>query len=248
MSISEDIVRKLRENRILKERKDYSNYSRDELISMAKDGDQLAFETLVNSYRGIIKQRSSKYFLDTQDRDDIEQLITIAFWEAVMKWDMTGDFDAFLGMIIKRRMTDELRKDDTEKTRIHTKSASLDTPVASDGEGGEMTLGDTLSNKSLSPEEEYLGKAGARQLMNFIRDKLTQKERDVILLYIKGHKIPEIVEETGMSYKSVDNALNRVKGKISDYLKSYRESRLIRLKGHSALREHRYKRMEGDRV
>lgn len=229
MSSVNDIVKKLRENRMLNERRDYSDKSRDELIQLAKDGDQLAIETLIKSHRDFIKKMSSKYFLDSGDKDDVEQIATIAFWDAIQSYDpkKNGDFEAFAGMIIKRKLTDAIRKDDTEKAKLNNLANSIDDTVSDDGEGGDLTIGDTLASKDASPEEQYLGKAGARELMEFMRDKFSQAERDVIMRYIRGYKVSEIAEETGMKYKSVENALMRVKNKLTDYLRT-RESKKIR--------------------
>ena len=229
MSSVNDIVKKLRENRILNERRDYSDKSRDELIQLAKDGDQLAIETLIKSHRDFIKKMSSKYFLDSGDKDDVEQIATIAFWDAIQAYDpkKNGDFEAFAGMIIKRKLTDAIRKDDTEKAKLNNLANSIDDTVSDDGEGGDLTIGDTLASKDASPEEQYLGKAGARELMEFMRDKFSQAERDVIMRYIRGYKVSEIAEETGMKYKRVENAVMRVKNKLTDYLRT-RESKKIR--------------------
>ena len=228
MSSINDIVRKLRENRILNEREDYNSKSVDELIKLAQGGDQLATETLINSHKNFIKKMSSKYFLDSGDKEDVEQIATIAFWDAINSYnpDKNGDFEAFAGMIIKRKLTDAIRSDDAEKSKINTLANSIDATV-SDDEGGELSIGDTLPSKEASPEEQYLGRAGAKELMEFMRDKFSQAERDVIMRYIRGYKVSEIAEETGMKYKSVENALMRVKNKLTDYLRT-RESKKIR--------------------
>lgn len=228
MDSSRNIVRKLRENRLLAERKDYSKYSREELVQLAQEGDQLAIETLVKSHKDFIKKMSNKYFFDGGDREDVEQLATIAFWEAIQSWDMTGDFEAYAGMIIKRRMTDELRKEEAGKRQIHNQAQSLDATV-SDDEGSETSMGDRMAAKGLSPEEEVLGTEGANELTKFMREKLSDKELEVIDLKTKGYTNSEIMEETGLSYKQVENAIKRVKDKLAEYMrKSYKESKKIR--------------------
>lgn len=228
MDSSRHIIKKLRENRILAERADYSKYSREELIQKAQDGDQLAIETLINSHQDFIKKMSAKYFLDSGDRSDVEQLATIAFWEAIQSWDMTGDFEAYAGMIIKRRMTDELRKEEAGKRQINTQAHSLDATV-SDDEGGETSMGDRLAAQGPSIEDEVLGEEGARELRKFMEEKLSQKELDVIDLKTKGYSNSEIMEVTGLSYKAVENAIRRVKDKLAEYMRtSYKESKKIR--------------------
>ena len=136
-----NIIKRLRENRILQERADYSKYSRNELIKLAKDGDQLAVDTLIKSHQGFIKNMSSKYFLSTGDKDDVEQVATIAFWTAIQDWDMTGDFEAFAGRRIKSRLSDEISKESAGKSQINTLANSIDDTINSDGEGGlQQTL------------------------------------------------------------------------------------------------------------
>ena len=224
-----NIIKKLRENRILQERADYESYELNDLIRLAQDGDQLATDTLIKNHKDFIKRMSSKYVLDTGDKDDVEQLATIGFWEAINSYnpDRNGDFEAYAGMIIKRKMIGALRKDSTEKAKLNTLANSIDDTISSDGEGGEITIGDTIASKEASPEEQYLGKSGARELMEFMRDKFSQAERDVVMRYIRGYKVSEIAEETGMKYKSVENALMRVKNKLADYLRA-RESKKIK--------------------
>ena len=60
-----------------------------------------------------------------------------------------------------------------------------------------------------------------------MKEKLSSTERDAVMMFIKGYKVSEIAEETGMKYKSVENALMRVKNKVADYLRT-RESKKIR--------------------
>lgn len=233
MNSSRDIVRRLRENRILAERKNYESMERNELIKLAQDGDQLAIETLVNTHQDFINKMSHKYFLDTGDKDDVKQLVTIAFWNAIQSWNMTGDFEAYAGMIIKRKMTDELRKEEAGKSKINTDSDSLDRPVADDGEGGELNLGASIQSKDLSPEEQYLGVEGARKITKFMAEELSDLEKRVITLYIEGYKVSEIAEVENVKYKKAENAIKRVKDKLAEYLRNVRESRSVRLSEES---------------
>lgn len=231
MSSIDDIVKKLRENRILRERVDYDAMSLNDVIALCQEGDQLAMEYLLKEYEPLLRKLSNKFFLDTQDEDDLFQVASIAFWDAVMKWNPESNREAgFVNHVksfVNRRLIDEIRKDSTGKTLINTKAKSMDATIADDGEGGELTLGDTLASKDESPEEHYLGKSGAKELWDFLENKLSSAEYEVIRMYIKGYKVSDIAEETGMKYKSVENALMRVKNKLSDYLRT-RESKKIR--------------------
>ena len=198
-----------------------------DLIDAAQHGNQRAFEKLVEMYDGLIHRMTKRYFSNIADEEDLIQVATIAFWDAVKTFDFTGDFEAYAAKTIKLRMIDEIRKDNTEKSKFNTKADSMDAPIEDD-EGGESTVGDRVIAKGLSPEEEVLGKEGARDLYRFMDEKLSEKERNVIKKFIAGKKIPEIAEEMDMKYKSVENTLMRVRNKMNDYIKSQRESKKIR--------------------
>lgn len=204
----------------------YEDLSQEDLIDLAKKGDSRAFEKLVSDNKDLIDMFSNKFFLKSGDKEDVKQLVTIGFWDAVSKYDpeSNGEFRAFAGMIIKRKLTDEIRKENTDSRILNIDHSNLEDTVASDGEGGEATLGDTLPAKGLTPEEEFLGREGAKSLLRFMRDNLSTQEMRAIKLYIKGMKVSKISEVTGMKYKSVENAIRRVKEKITDYVKAERQT------------------------
>lgn len=214
-----NIVRKIRESRILNERKDYSQYSIVELVTMAQEGDQLAVETIINDQQDMINMMANKYFLGKDyDIEDLRQIATIGVWEAIMSWNKKGEFDPYVGMVLKRKFMAEMSTVNAEKRQSDQGSTSLDDPLGSDDEGGEDTLGARLSN-NVSAEEEFLGKEGAKEIIRFLEKSLSDSEREVIRKYIQGYKVSQIVEETGMKYKAVENAIMRVKNKLADYMR-----------------------------
>lgn len=221
-----NILKRIRESRILKESQDYEEMKVEELVKLAQEGDQLAYTTLVNTHKDFLSMMSSKYIMDKEDPDDIEQLATIAFWEAISSYnpEKNGDFRAYAGMIIKRRLTDELRKDSADKRKVNAEAQSLDEPIDSE-EGG--AIGDNVPSKSLSPEDYYIGEEGARELMKYMEDNFSEREINVVKLRIKGENMDTMMEETGMSYRQVENTLLRIKNKLADYLRA-RESKKIR--------------------
>lgn len=216
-----------------KEKIIYSELDHDDLITMAKQEDNKAFEELLRQYDPIISKQMRKYFLETGhgDSDDIRQMATIAFWNAVESYNPSihkHGFGAYAKMIIDRKLTDELRKDSAEKRQIYNVTNSTEDVLGDDGEGGKFTLGDTLADDDqLSPEEYYLGVDGAKELMDFMMNNFSEKERNVVMRRINGDSISDIMEETGMKYKAVENTLKRIKDKLAEYLRN-RESKKIR--------------------
>lgn len=214
-----NIVKKLRESRISEARASYEEMKDVDLVKLVQEGDQYAFEVLLSKYKYFIHKMTKKYVMDTQDPDDIIQIAQIGFWDAVNSWNLKGEFEPYAGMIVKRKLIDELRKDSTEKNKLNTKASSLDEPVGGD-EDGESSVGDTIPASGLSTAEDLEGREGERELIAFMKEKLSDKELKVINLYIKGYKISDILEEfDDMKYKQVENTLMRVKNKLSAYLR-----------------------------
>ena len=77
-----NIVRRLKENRLAEANINYSELDHEDLIAMTQQGDQQAFEELVNQYSPLIDKQSRKFFVGggTGDEEDVRQIATTAFW------------------------------------------------------------------------------------------------------------------------------------------------------------------------
>lgn len=234
MDSSRDIVKRLRENRLLTERTNYEGKSTEELVNLAKDGDQLAFNTLINTHEEFFYKMTKKYVAEgVFERDDILQIAEIAFWEAIQSWNGSGDFEAYAGMVVKRRLVDEYRKQFTDKSIANRGTTSIEGAESGDDEDGpgEMSKSEYdsyLSNAHRSAEDEYLDKAMEEQLVKFFSEEMTEIERKLIRMYLDGYKMSQIAEETGVKYKSCENAVRRAKEKLRDFLSNMKESKKLR--------------------
>lgn len=231
------IYKRLRESRILNEKQDYANMTPEELATLSKGGDQLAISTLINKLDsdGFFYKMTKKYVPEgTMGRDDIYQTAQIGVWEAIQKWDGSGDFEAFAGMIVKNKLVDAFRHLDTDTARANrdTRSvSSIDDESDDDEVHGDMSASEynsyikTTSHKS--SEDEYFDSEGVKAIMDFLQNECSDQEQQVIKLYIDGYKMAQISEMTGMKYKSCENALRRAKEKLSVFVKNMEESRKI---------------------
>ena len=98
---------------------------------------------------------------------------------------------------------------------------SLDKSTYEDSDESESTLLDTMIQPgSVNPEDVFLEREEYRELVIRIEEELTELERDVLKLFIAGKSYGDIAEELGKTTKSVDNAIQRVKKKVSIILKT----------------------------
>ena len=69
----------------------------DELVKIAKNGDEPALEYLLEKYKNFVKSRSRPYFLIGADREDIIQEGMIGLYKAIRDFDADkfSNFRAF---------------------------------------------------------------------------------------------------------------------------------------------------------
>ncbi len=95
---------------------------------------------------------------------------------------------------------------------------SLSGPLSGNGEE-KVTLEETLVNeKSENPEKRLLFIEEMDMLERDIRELFSDLERQVLSLRIEGKSYNEIAERLDCTNKAVDNAVRRVKNKLSDYI------------------------------
>ena len=84
----------------------------------------------------------------------------------------------------------------------------------------EISLDDSYSDilsdeTEMCPEELYISKETVKSLRKHAMQKLSDYEKCVFLMYLDDMGTSEIAEITGRSKKSVENALDRIRKKLS---------------------------------
>ena len=85
---------------------DYGIMTDDELVELARSGDQAALETILLRYKPLVHKKSQPYYLAGGDDDDVVQEGLIGLYKAVMEFDKTKFplFKVFAGVCIERRI------------------------------------------------------------------------------------------------------------------------------------------------
>ena len=93
-------------------------------------------------------------------------------------------------------------------------------------EESERTLGEVVTTeKEGNPEEMFINQENLMDIESTMQRILSPLEQDVVNLYLEGKSYTEIAQKLGRHVKSVDNALQRVKRKLEQYLEK-REDRV----------------------
>jgi len=193
--------------------------SEEELVLSAQRGNNEALERLLYIYRGFIRYVCQKYYLKDGDQQDLLQEATIGLLEAVRAYDSTTKvkFRNFAFLCIKRELDSVVSRSNRKKRQILNDAIPIYAYVEEENirYGSEYYCGENfMKNEKDTPEAALLAREGLQELMNFLRQELTNLELKVLLLRIEGRSYREITSILEIQAKAVDNAIQRIRRKV----------------------------------
>lgn len=178
------------------------------LLSAAKDGDQRAFEELLNRYKPLIDSLCGMFsdsFSYREDDQDLRQEAMIAFHKAVQSY-LPGKevtFGLYAKICIRRHLISYQDRSHAEKSIVSLEDIKTDfADVHRD-----------LSEKMVE-DESYL------ELCRRIQSLLSPYEKRIWWLSVSGQTAREIAPLVGKDERSVQNALYRVRKKLREAFKN----------------------------
>ena len=194
----------------------YAYLTDQEIVKIAQAGDDLAAEFLLYKYRSLVRTKVRSYFLMGAEKEDLLQIGMIGLWQAVVDYRPEKDisFLSFARICIERHVITAIKTATRRKQTPLNSSVSLEYP--SDESDSEWNLADILvSDETVDPEELVLKREDNNRLQDMLRRMLSDFEWLVLSGYQVGKSYREIAGELRCKTKSVDNALARIKRKIS---------------------------------
>jgi RNA polymerase sigma-H factor len=194
-----------------------------QLVLKARNGSQVALDTLIRRYTGFVRLKASSYFLAGGESDDLIQEGLIGLYKAVRDFrpDKETSFRSFAELCVTRQIITAI------KTATRFKHAPLNTYVsfshtpAGHDNDGDCTLGDALPAPSTSePPVSVISTEELQSLVFCLGNGLSRLEADALRLYLEGSSYEEMAEQLGCDTKTIDNALQRVKRKIINHQRS----------------------------
>lgn len=193
--------------------------SDEHVALLAKEGDGVMLEYLLNKYKNFVKSKSRSYFLIGADREDIVQEGMIGLYKAIrdFKADKQTSFKAFAELCITRQIITAIKTATRQKHQPLNSYVSLNKPVY---EGAmERSMLELVSDGVMSnPEELVIGQEDLKLIETQLSIILSDLEKEVLALYLSGKSYQEISGDLNRHVKSIDNALQRVKRKLEAYL------------------------------
>lgn len=182
---------------------DYKSMSDDELIKLVGT-DEIAFSELISRHLGTVRRLAHLYSATPSDCDDLISEGIIGLINAAKSYDSSRGavFSTYAYACIHNKMLTALKR----SSKIKLCEADIDSA------GLEAA-------QSSSPESILIGKEELDEVMLFSREQLSKTERNVFELYMYGDRYGDISKKLGISPKSVDNAISRVRRKLRTKLR-----------------------------
>jgi RNA polymerase sporulation-specific sigma factor len=192
------------------------------LVALAKRGSADAYARIVKRYRGFVRLKASSYFLLGGDAEDLIQEGLLGLYKAIrdFRTDRESSFRNFAELCITRQIITAVKTASRNKHAPLNQYLSFAQTPAAAGDS-DATLEEVLPGPpSDDPADRVIASEELQSLIACLSSVLSDLESRVLSLYLDGHSYELIGRRLECDTKTVDNALQRVKRKVSLHLSS----------------------------
>ena len=198
----------------------YALMTDEQVVIMANEEESgTALEYILHKYKNFVRAKARSYFLIGADKEDIVQEGMIGLYKAVRDYDAEkkASFRAFAELCITRQIITAIKTATRQKHQPLNSYVSLNKPVYEE-ESERMLVDIIAASKVSNPEEIVIDQEDYASMEEEITKMLSSLENQVLTYYLHGLSYQQIARLLGRHEKSVDNALQRAKGKIDKFL------------------------------
>lgn len=198
----------------------YRDYNDSELLSYIAENSEEANNIIFKKYEPLIVTIAKKMYGQCKNTGleitDLIQEGRLGLNTAINSYKASKDtiFFTYAKTCIERGIINLIKSAKRQKNRILNESMSLELP-----EEETYKIAPLFADNSKNPEKQILEYEVEQDLINRIRDTLTNFEQEVFELKLASFSYKEIAEILEKDLKSVDNAIQRIKAKAKEQLK-----------------------------
>ena len=185
----------------------YDQCSDEELIVRLQKGEKEISDYLMEKYKEFVRKKARAVYLIGGETDDLIQEGMIGLFKAVQDYrpEKEASFRTFAGLCIDRQLYSAIQSSNRQKHLPLNSYVSL-------SQAGEAE--DLEGRWSENPEAVVIDQERTRILKEEIQKALSSMENKVLTYYMQGYGYVKIAKLLGKNPKSIDNALQRIRGKI----------------------------------
>ncbi|SCW58255.1 RNA polymerase sporulation-specific sigma factor [Eubacterium ruminantium] len=193
---------------------DYFKMTDTELVMMSRNGDASAEEFLMKKYSRLVRKEIRFLFIMGADSDDLLQEGMIGLVKAIRGYvpENNASFSTFATVCVRRQIRTAITSYNRKK---HSPLNTYVSFYSGEDEGADMI--DIMCESDIdNPEKIVLAEEKRNEIYKDIEEKLSDMEKDILRLYLRGLSYSDISMETGKNEKAVNNALTRIRLKLKE--------------------------------
>lgn len=201
---------------------EYAELEDSALQKLAADGDSYAEEELVSRYMRLVRICARPLFLAGGESEDLIQEGMFGLLSAVRQYnnEHNASFKTFAEWCIRNRLRSAVKSASSLKHDPLNNRVPLESILSDESQTQAVACAELFQK---SPEEQVLARENNKyteQLYLSLVSMLSKYEKAVLTYYLEGLSYKEIAKLTGKGDKAVDNAIQRIRRKTAQMLKS----------------------------
>lgn len=201
---------------------EYAELEDSALQKLAADGDSYAEEELVSRYMRLVRICARPLFLAGGESEDLIQEGMFGLLSAVRQYnnEHNASFKTFAEWCIRNRLRSAVKSASSLKHDPLNNRVPLESILSDESQTQTVACAELFQK---SPEEQVLARENKKyteQLYLSLVSMLSKYEKAVLTYYLEGLSYKEIAKLTGKGDKAVDNAIQRIRRKTAQMLKS----------------------------
>ena len=197
---------------------DYEQMTDEQLIGKLRQGDKNIIDYIMEKYKNLVRKEANAMYLLGGENDDLIQEGMIGLFKAVQDYDVRQEtsFYSFARLCITRQMYSAI---EASKRKKHSPLNFYISLYETSEEQGPLMETMAAGHES-NPEELLVSREYAELLEIKLGESLSDLENRVLYLHLLGTDYRTIARLLDKSPKTIDNALQRIKGKTEKILRA----------------------------
>lgn len=196
----------------------YEQMTDEQLIEKLRNGDKNIIDYIMEKYKNLVRKEANAMYLLGGENDDLIQEGMIGLFKAVQDYDVEQEtsFFSFARLCITRQMYSAI---EASKRKKHSPLNSYISLYETSEEQGSL-METMAAGQESNPEELLVSREYAELLETRLEESLSDLENRVLYLHLMGTDYKTIARLLDKSPKTIDNALQRIKGKTEKILRA----------------------------
>ena len=197
----------------------YGLLTDEELIDRLRKGHEDIRDYLMEKHKNLVRKKARAMYLMGGDSDDLIQEGMIGLYKAIRDYDGSrgASFHTFAELCISRQLYSAVEASRRQKHQPLNFYVSIYDKENEDSANNQLAMGG-LSDWTRNPEELMIDQENLTSMEEEISRKLSRFEKEVLNLYLSGMNYSQIAETLGKGSKTTDNALQRIRKKIKNFV------------------------------